>query len=497
VKPGLPLEAPSHTPPPKRLQGYVSVAAPAGKSVFGRSRRAVPRFAKTFCATKSNRDAVARTLDKAGFVILFESPLGFAVSAPPAAYEDLCGGTVQTRERLMHAECGRMRYVTHVDIVGDHPKAMGVGRVKSKAAKMDGVLIERPRVFLGMFPSPLPPQTGRFHLRVPDDVALSLSAKPVHNSGQRGDGVTVAMPDSGFYAHPFFMAHGYNVQPGITAIPGSDPQKDPVGHGTGEAANVFATAPGAVLQPIRVADDGGRLVGSMAGFLAAKQLKPRVITCSWGGDDPFPPPGGPDAHELAFAMEIRNAVEEGIVVVFAAGNGGFSIEPQVSGVIAAGGVHMSLDLQLRASDYASGYASPWVPGRTVPTVCGLVGLAPRAQYLMLPVPPGSMIDEAESRPEPPADPEGDGTGANDGWALFSGTSAAAPQIAGVAALLLGAKPNLTPAQVSEALAMTAVDVTSGRCHRRFDNLAGPGLDAATGAGLVNAQAALDYARSHF
>jgi subtilisin family serine protease len=40
---------------------------------------------------------------------------------------------------------------------------------------------------------------------------------------------------------------------------------------------------------------------------------------------------------------------------------------------------------------------------------------------------------------------GDGTPPNDGWSLFSGTSAAAPQIAGAAAVLLSAKPKLTPA----------------------------------------------------
>ena len=150
---------------------------------------------------------------------------------------------------------------------------------------------------------------------------------------------------------------------------------------------------------------------------------------------------------------------------------------------------------LRASDYASGYASPWFGGVQIPTVSGLVGLRPRAQYLMLPIPPGCAIDVEESQPgdgEP-----GDGTRSNDGWGLFSGTSAAAPQTAGVCALILGARPNLTSAQVRECLVKTAIDVAVGRCHPRFNNPATPGPDLATGAGLVNAAAAVQYALAHF
>jgi subtilisin family serine protease len=117
-------------------------------------------------------------------------------------------------------------------------------------------------------------------------------------------------------------------------------------------------------------------------------------------------------------------------------------------------------------------AATRAPGTKVPTVCGLVGLRPRAQYLMLPVPPGCLLDAAQSEADPPQDPEGDGTLTNDGWALFSGTSAAAPQVAGAAALLLGAKPQLTPAQVADCLTHTAIDVTVD-CHPRFSNEARP------------------------
>jgi subtilisin family serine protease len=144
---------------------------------------------------------------------------------------------------------------------------------------------------------------------------------------------------------------------------------------------------------------------------------------------------------------------------------------------------------LQASDYASGYASPWFGGVIVPTVCGLVGMQPRAQYLMLPVQPGCQLDQEESAFD--SGEAGDGTTATDGWALFSGTSAAAPQVAGASALILSDKPGLEPAKVIEALSKTATDVVVGHSFpQRFNEPAGPGFDRATGWGLVNAAAAV-------
>lgn len=65
-----------------------------------------------------------------------------------------------------------------------------------------------------------------------------------------------------------------------------------------------------------------------------------------------------------------------------------------------------------------------------------------------------------------------------GYGLLSGTSMAAPEIAGIAAMLLQADPTLTPARLREALTRGARD------------LGPPGPDPEFGAGLADARAAL-------
>ncbi len=67
------------------------------------------------------------------------------------------------------------------------------------------------------------------------------------------------------------------------------------------------------------------------------------------------------------------------------------------------------------------------------------------------------------------------------WGLISGTSFSAPHVAGVAALVLSADPSLTPGEVRQILADTAVD------------LGAAGYDTKYGYGLVDACAAVEAA----
>ncbi|MGH8860185.1 MAG: S8 family serine peptidase, partial [Jatrophihabitantaceae bacterium] len=70
------------------------------------------------------------------------------------------------------------------------------------------------------------------------------------------------------------------------------------------------------------------------------------------------------------------------------------------------------------------------------------------------------------------------------YANLSGTSMACPHVAGVAALLFGAVPSASPAQVRTAMEQTAVD------------LGDPGRDDNFGYGLVQANAAIQYLLTH-
>jgi subtilisin family serine protease len=225
-------------------------------------------------------------------------------------------------------------------------------------------------------------------------------------------------------------------------------------------------------------------VNSVGAFNAAVALNPDIISCSWGSSVPNPPLS---AANQIMASAVANAVSNGITVVFSAGNGQWGFPGQHPDVISAGGVYMREDGTFEATPYASGFASNVYPGRNVPDCCGLVGLPPRAMYIMLPVEPG---DEADMDRSGGTHPNGDETAADDGWAAFSGTSAAAPQLAGVCALMKQACHKLEPAIIKQIIMKTSRDVTSGNCNPSTGgHPATPGVDLATGHGLVDASAA--------
>ena len=409
------------------------------------------------------------------------------------------------------------------------------------AGLVESISVERPHIYLGPVDPclALPPRAPRpwaglgapfaavsgqapalpgfTGLQVLTDVPRLLRADKVHADGIRGTGVRVVMIDSGFaHGHPFFVANGFRSR--VCLSPLLDAQAnsfdlDRRGHGTGESANLFAVAPGVELTGIKLTPDAaGNDSALLAPFHHAVASRPHVISLSIAFDLCDRAQHVPETTLrealLSLENEIRLAVAAGIVVVAGAGNGQFGFPAQMPEVIAAGGVFADDPRlanppgegppALRASNFASAFKSRIVRynSRKVPDCCGLVGEQPDAAYILLPLPPGSEQDRDGSLAAGLV--RGiDGTAADDGWAVFSGTSAAAPQVAGVCALMLEANPSLTPADVKRILCATAQGVTDGFARSMGlipNEPALAGADA-TGAGLVDAFAAVAMAKA--
>ena len=331
--------------------------------------------------------------------------------------------------------------------------------------------------------SHIPPSKSYWKLEVPDEVSSALNANQVHTTGTTGRGIRVVMVDTGWYRHPFFTHRGYHANNTILGPLANNPEHDEVGHGTGESANVFAIAPDVDFTMVKLSR--GRSAAN-ADFNIAVRLHPDVISCSWSYDlresdssqsSRFPE----DLQPLA--ASVANAVRQGIIVVFSAGNGKYGFPGMHPDVISAGGVYMDKNGILEATEYTSGYPSLIYKGRNIPDVSGLVGKPPKAAYIMLPVEPGDEIDRDLAGG---MHPDGDETTNDDGWAAFSGTSAAAPQLAGICALMKQVYPGLSPQKARDILMKTAKDVTTGRCSPATGGYdAQKGYDNATGAGLAN------------
>jgi hypothetical protein len=438
-----------------------------------------------FRPAKVKQDQAARRMAELGFKIVAISPYSISVEGTPALFTKTFGTELEVRS-IDRVQTGRpMREKAFF--------APAAGAPWQPPTALEGVVerayVQPPAIY---FESALPPKVNYFHLNVPADVAMLTRASKVHQKGITGKGVRVVMIDSGFFNHKFYQSRGFKATvmlgPGATNV-----KQDENGHGGAEAANVFSTAPGVTFTMIKQGNN------STAAFKAAVALKPDIITCSWGFDlvDESSPtrqhlPSVPNTLK-ALEMEVAHAVASGICVVFSAGNGHVSFPGMHPDVISAGGVFVDPNQALIASNYASAFDSKPYPGRHVPDVCGLVGMQPQAIYIMLPLQPGCEIDTELASGK--AFPNGDETQKGDGWSAISGTSAAAPQLAGICALLKQKKPSLTPQQIKQALMASARDCPTGVANDASNEgvalKATPGVDGATGHGLVDAAAAVE------
>ncbi|UUZ50534.1 hypothetical protein LP420_12380 [Massilia sp. B-10] len=126
------------------------------------------------------------------------------------------------------------------------------------------------------------PQVDYFHLDVLEDVPARLNVPPIHRERHHGEGIRVAMIDTGFdHAHPFFVRNGFTSSV-VLAPSATNRATDPGSHGTGESANVFAIAPKVTFIGVKLGDDADPSGGAsiLEGFQEALKHKPHVITVS-------------------------------------------------------------------------------------------------------------------------------------------------------------------------------------------------------------------------
>lgn len=272
------------------------------------------------------------------------------------------------------------------------------------------------------------------------DQQWGLARLQAHVVWQRQPGArpVVAVVDTGVdKAHPDLAGV---VLPGVDLIASGDGGVDPHGHGTHVAGVASAVAgnghggaglgQGVDVLPVRVLDASASGWDDVVaeGVLWAGQHGADVINLSLGSD----------ARSPVLDAAIAHVLEQGSVVVAAAGNGGpygaVFYPAATPGVLAVGAT--------RPDDALASFSS---------TGPHLALVAPGVEILS--------------------------TAPGGGYATRSGTSMAAPFVSAAAALLRSDAPDLDPAAVVHRLRATALD------------LGEPGDDAEYGSGLLDVVAA--------
>lgn len=306
------------------------------------------------------------------------------------------------------------------------------------------------------------------------------AGRAIEDLGYDGAGVGVAVVDSGIDpTHPALEDNVVaNVR--VTRTGHVVPiNQDATGHGTHVAGIVAGTgakspqgsfqgvAPEANLVGVDVSQDftTSTVLTAFDWIVEHRHAYDiRVVSASWGRTDQAYDPQDP------IVRASSRLVEKGIVVVYSAGNAGpgestLSVEAQNPDVVTVGAVNDATEI----APYSS--RGPATTDVVKPDV----------------VAPGEEITSTKATASTGGDSllggllgggEQESSTANTYYTTLSGTSQASPHVAGLAALLIGADPDLTPAEVKAALRASAVD------------LGAEGPDPVYGYGMADAKAAL-------
>jgi subtilisin family serine protease len=263
-----------------------------------------------------------------------------------------------------------------------------------------------------------------------------------YNRSIDGSGVTIAILDTGIDAkHPdFYFSNGTSKIAASASFTG-EPIVDRVGHGTHVASIAAGTgaasqgqyagvAPEATLLNVKVLNNHGEGAESwiISGIQWAVDNNASIINMSFGSDESS---DGTDP----LSTTVNWATQQGVVCVISAGNSG----PTTYTVASPGAAESAITVGASAKDdvvASFSSAGPTEDNRVKPDV-----VAPGVDIVAARAAGTSM-----------------GTPVSQYYTMASGTSMAAPHVAGAAALLLDAHPSWTPFQVKMALANYAKDL---------------------------------------
>lgn len=272
-----------------------------------------------------------------------------------------------------------------------------------------------------------------------DDIRARLGVESVWETGARGGGVVVGVLDDGIDGSAYPVAGGF-VRAG-----GQRPGGASVGsHGSMCAAGVLVAAPEVTLYdyPFMVPRSGGALV-MLNAALEQRRLDgtPHVLSNSWGFYSVPSRESSPD-HEVwdlehPLHRKIREVVTSGAAVVFAAGNCG---EP-----CSSGNCHDS-SIGAGQSIHGPNSLAEVITVAAVNSEDDRIGYSSQGPGMFEQKKPDVAAYSHFFGNFGPGRPGGDSEQPFD-----SGTSAACPVAAGMVALLLSARPDLTPGQLQAAL----------------------------------------------
>jgi subtilisin family serine protease len=308
-----------------------------------------------------------------------------------------------------------------------------------------------------------------------------VHADVVQSLGLTGKSITVAILDSGVtVSHPDLAddvvaqrcfcvnANGSGCCPnGQTSQSGAGAAADEHGHGTNVSGIVTSAgriaptgvAPGAPIVVVRVLDRNNSFSGtaqivSALDWIASERPDVRVLNMSLGTFALFSVPcDGASAAVGALARAIDLLRGRGVLVTVSTGNDRSTVSMEAPACSAsATSVSATYDANFGLFDFF---------GCSEPTAADKVACFGNSAPGLKLLAPGAAITSA---------------GIDGGRSTFFGTSQAAPHVAAAAALLLQARPSLSPSAIESVLASTGVPIADPR-----NGLVVPRIDVAAAA----------------